>query len=185
MKLTVQQLATATGAPTAKATAWLAHIQETIDTFQINTPARAAAFLAQIGHESGYLLYNKEIWGPTAAQLRYEGRKDLGNTRPGDGSRYRGRGLVQMTGRANYAKTRDELRKNFPDAPDFEATPEKLEEPKWAALSAGLYWHVKNLNALADAGKFELVTRRINGGLNGQADRLRLHALAKKTFGLV
>ncbi len=70
---------------------------------QINTPARAAAFLAQVGHESGQLRYLREIWGPTPAQVRYEGRADLGNAQPGDGKRFMGRGLIQITGRKNYA----------------------------------------------------------------------------------
>ena len=71
--------------------------------FQIIGIKRVAAFIAQIGHESGQLVYAREIWGPTPAQAKYEGRKDLGNTVPGDGFKYRGRGLIQITGRANYA----------------------------------------------------------------------------------
>lgn len=73
-----------------------------MNRYQIVGPKRIAAFIAQIGHESGQLKYVKEIWGPTAAQAKYEGRKDLGNTVVGDGSKYRGRGLIQITGRANY-----------------------------------------------------------------------------------
>ncbi|WP_404940665.1 glycoside hydrolase family 19 protein, partial [Pseudomonas lundensis] len=73
-----------------------------MNRYQIVGLKRVAAFIAQIGHESGQLKYVKEIWGPTAAQARYEGRADLGNTQPGDGSKFRGRGLIQITGRANY-----------------------------------------------------------------------------------
>lgn len=140
--------------------------------YGIDTPVRLAAFLAQIGHESGALRYTTELWGPTPAQARYEGRADLGNTQPGDGERFKGRGLIQTTGRFNHARVRDRLRERFPDVPDFEAEPERLAEPQWAALSATDYWDWKGLNALADAGSFELITRRINGGLNGYADRL-------------
>ena len=102
---------------------------------------------------------------------RYEGRADLGNNQPGDGQRYCGRGLIQITGRANYAAARNRMRAIGIDCPDFEAEPEQLEEPWWAALSAADYWTSRGLNPLADAGDFEAITRRINGGLNGQADR--------------
>ncbi len=140
-------------------------------TYAINTPQRLAAFLAQIGHESGSLKHVSEIWGPTPAQQRYEGRADLGNVFPNDGSRYRGRGLIQITGRYNYARVRDRLRARFSDTPDFEQDPEALIAPRWAALSAADYWNDRNLNALADIGDFETITRRINGGLNGYEDR--------------
>jgi putative chitinase len=140
--------------------------------YGIDTPARQAAFLAQIGHESGGLRWVAEIWGPTPAQERYEGRLDLGNTNPGDGTKYRGHGLIQTTGRANHAMVRDRLRERFSDVPDFEEDPMALTEPQWAALSACDYWDMKGLNALADAGKFKAITKAINGGLNGYEDRL-------------
>lgn len=140
--------------------------------YGITGPARLAAFLAQIGHESGGFRYTTELWGPTAAQKRYEGRVDLGNTQPGDGSRFRGHGFIQTTGRANHAAVRDRLRARLSiDVPDFEAEPERLAELQWACLSAADYWDMRGLNALADAGDFETITRRINGGLNGYADR--------------
>lgn len=139
--------------------------------YEINTAARLAPFLAQIGHESGALRYTSEIWGPTPAQQRYEGRADLGNTEPGDGSRYRGRGLIQTTGRANYRRLTQRLRARGVDCPDFEAEPEELTAPWWAALSAADYWDMRGCNVLADAGDFIALTKRINGGTNGLADR--------------
>lgn len=138
----------------------------------LETPKRLAAFLAQIGHESGSLRHSIEVWGPTPAQTRYEGRKDLGNTQPGDGFRYRGRGLIQTTGRYNHRMVRDRLRARGIDCPDFEDDPDQLADPTWAAWSAADYWDWKNCNLLADAGSFEAITVKINGGLNGQADRI-------------
>ena len=173
MILTVDALQACMGCPLVRAVAWLPHIDRACSIFEINTTARLAAFLAQIGHESGSLQYVAEIWGPTPPQQRYEGRLDLGNNQPGDGARFKGRGLIQTTGRANHAATRDGLRKYLQGVPDFEADPEALERPEWAALSAAWYWHSRGLNALADQGAFETITRRINGGLNGQADRVK------------
>jgi putative chitinase len=121
--LTLAQLASATGAGMVRAQNWLPHIQRTLDAYEINTVTRAAPFLAQIGHESAGLRFTTEIWNPSQveAQGRYEGRLDLGNTQPGDGFRYRGHGLIQVTGRANHAAARDHLRVKFgPNVPDFE-----------------------------------------------------------------
>lgn len=177
--LTEQQLRAATGCTSSRAEEWLPHIARACETFAINTPDRLAAFLAQIGHESGRLVYVREIWGPTPAQQRYEGRADLGNTQSGDGKRYMGRGLIQTTGRANYAATRDGLAVYVPNVPDFEAVPALLERQDMAALSAAWYWHSRKLNALADVGDFVSITKRINGGTNGLADRQALYALAK------
>ena len=144
--------------------------------YQIVGPKRIAAFIAQIGHESGQLVYVREIWGPTAAQIKYEGRADLGNTVPGDGSKYRGRGLIQITGRANYAACGEAL------GIDLITHPELLEQPQYACLSAAWFWATKGLNTLADAGEFNTITRRINGGLNGLADRLKLWAKAREVL---
>ena len=129
---------------------------------------RVAAFIAQIGHESGQLRYVREIWGPTAAQQGYEGRKDLGNLQPGDGKRFMGRGLILITGRENYRKAGAALGLPLLDQPEL------LEQAEWAATSAAWWWANHGLNDLADVGKFEQITRTINGGLNGQADRLAL-----------
>jgi putative chitinase len=169
--LTADLLVAATACSPTAAAAFAQPLALACATYAINTPQRVAAFLAQIGHESGSLKHVSEIWGPTPAQQRYEGRADLGNVFPGDGSRYRGRGLIQTTGRYNYARVRDRLRARFEDVPDFEQDPEALTAPRWAALSAADYWDDKKLSALADAGDFETITRRINGGLNGYEDR--------------
>ena len=96
--------------------------------YQIVGTNRVAAFIAQIGHESGQLKYVKEIWGPTAAQAKYEGRKDLGNTVAGDGSKYRGRGLIQITGRANYMACGEGLGLNLIKQPEL------LEKPQHACM---------------------------------------------------
>lgn len=163
----------AAGATQALADRWLPHVQAACNLYDINTLERIAAFLAQVGHESGGFRYTTEIWGPTAAQQRYEGRKDLGNTQAGDGARFKGHGLIQTTGRYNHARVRDRLRELLgPEVPDFEARPELLATDEWAAVSATDYWGDRGLNALADAGNFEGITRKINGGLNGQTDRL-------------
>lgn len=171
--MTPQQLAMATGARIDRAREWLPHIEAAMAEFDINTPARQAAFLAQIGHESGGLHWSIEIWGPTEAQCRYEGRRDLGNTQPGDGFRFRGRGLIQTTGRHNYIATGEAL--GF----DFVSNPEVLSQPEHAARSAGWYWRSRGCNELADVGDFRRITIRINGGTNGFDDRLALHQAAK------
>jgi putative chitinase len=179
--LTLQQLATATGSGVVRAQNWLPHVQRTLDAYDINTRLRVAAFLAQIGHESAGLRFTTEIWNPAQvpAQGRYEGRADLGNTQPGDGFKFRGHGLIQVTGRGNHAAARDRLRVKFgPTVPDFEADPHRLAEPEWAALSAGDYWHRHRLNELADDQDFMRMTRKINGGTNGYPDRLTRYETA-------
>lgn len=182
MQITAWQLQAGTGCNVARADTWLPHVQRGCGIFGIDTPTRLSAFLAQIGHESGRLVYVREIWGPTPQQVRYEGRSDLGNVQPGDGKRYMGRGLIQTTGRSNYVATREGLRSYVPGVPDFEADPVALELPEWAALSAAWYWHSRGLNPLADAGDFERITRRINGGTNGLADRLLLWRKAQEAL---
>ena len=177
--MTPNDLAQAIGARLDRATENLPWLADAMDAYAINTPRRQAAFLAQLGHESGGLKWINEIWGPTAAQSRYEGRKDLGNVQPGDGYRYRGRGWIQLTGRDNYKRATQRLRARFPDCPDFEQSPDLVATAKWAALTAADFWNNAGLNALADAGKFELITRRINGGLNGYPDRLARWETAK------
>lgn len=137
--------------------------------YGIVTKLRIAAFIAQVGHESGQLRYVREIWGPTVQQAGYEGRADLGNTVPGDGSKYRGRGLIQITGRANYKACGEAL------GLDLVNQPALLEQPQHAAMSAAWFWSTRGLNTLADQGQFVKITRRINGGLNGQEDRQALY----------
>jgi putative chitinase len=177
--ITAALLEGAMGAPRDRAELFAPHLDAACRAYEIDTPARLAAFLAQIGHESGGLRHVREVWGPTPAQERYEGRADLGNTQPGDGRRYAGHGLIQTTGRYNHRAVRDRLRQRGIDAPDFEANPDLLADPKWAAWSAADYWDWRGCNALADAGSFDAITVKINGGLNGQADRLERWAKAK------
>ena len=144
--------------------------------YGIVTPLRMAAFIAQVGHESGQFRWLKELWGPTAQQAGYDGRADLGNTVKGDGSNYRGRGLIQITGRANYAACGEAL------GLDLLSKPELLELPQYAAMSAAWFWSAKGLNTLADQGDLVKITRRINGGLNGLADRQALYDKALKVL---
>ncbi len=168
--------------PNAKerAQAFLDPLNAAMGEFEVNSPGRQAAFIAQIGHESGELRWLKEIWGPTAAQKAYEppSRKaaELGNTQLGDGYRYRGRGLIQITGRANYRACGQAL------GLDLEGDPEQLAEPVPACRSAGWFWKSHGLNELADAGDFEQITQRINGALTGKADRLALYSRAQEAL---
>lgn len=182
MLLTPAILKAATNSTQQRAELFAPLLSEACAHYEINTPTRLAAFLAQIGHESLSLKYTQELWGPTPAQKRYEGRADLGNTQPGDGKRFKGHGLIQTTGRFNHAAVRDRLRARGVDCPDFEAEPDKLAEPYWAAWSACDYWDWKNLNPIADSGNFTLVTQKINGGQNGRADREKRWARAKLAF---
>jgi putative chitinase len=180
IKLTASIIAAGTGATLKRATAWVAPIQAACDEFAINTSLRAAAFLAEIGCESEHLIYEKEIWGPTPAQRAYEPpsskAKELGNTEVGDGRRYCGRGLIELTGRSNYARVGAAL------SLDLINHPELLELPVNAARSAAYYWSDHNLNTLADASEITLISERINGGRNGLALRLALYSAAKRAL---
>ena len=171
----------ATGCSNAAAQAYAPQLNEACAHFGIDGPERLPRFLAQISHESGSLFYSEEVWGPTPAQLRYEGREDLGNTQPGDGSLFRGRGLIQVTGRAGYEGLTAGLRKIFgaDQVPDFTLHPTKVAEPRWAAWSAADYWDWRGLNALADAGQFDQITQRVNGGQTGAEDRRARWAKAR------
>lgn len=180
--MNAQDLARATGARIDRAEENLPWLLLAMDTFGIATPQRQAAFLAQIGHESGGLHWINEIWGPTPAQRRYEVRQDLGNNQPGDGYKYRGRGWIQLTGRDNYRRATMRLRERFEDCPDFEENPELVATARWAAMTAGDFWFNAGLNVLADKGQFETITRIINGGLNGYPDRLAKWDKAKEVL---
>ncbi|MEG2031082.1 MAG: glycoside hydrolase family 19 protein [Janthinobacterium sp.] len=155
-----------------RAAGFLAPLNATMLEFGITTPARQASFLSQVGHESGQLRYVREL----ASGQAYEGRGDLGNTQRGDGVRFRGRGLLQVTGRANYAACGKAL------GLDLLSQPELLEQTINACRSAGWFWQTKGLNVLADAGDQAKVTRRINGGTNGLAERLALFAVAQRVL---
>jgi predicted chitinase len=151
---------------------YLPSLNKYMQEYGINTPARQAAFIAQIGHESAQLRYMEEI----ASGEAYEGRKDLGNTQPGDGKRFKGRGPLQITGRKNYQRISDAW------GVDFIANPELLTTPEYAAKSACWWWHDHGLNALADVGDFLQITKIINGGTNGLIDRTAIYERAKKVL---
>ncbi|MBJ2181457.1 glycoside hydrolase family 19 protein [Pseudomonas veronii] len=165
----------------------------------VGTP-RAAAFIAQVGHESGQLTRLVENLNYSADGLMktWPSRFDLvratacarkpeqianvvyacrmGNAAPGDGWKYRGRGPIQVTGKANYAACGEAL------GLDLINHPELLEKPQYAAMSAAWFWSANGLNTLADAGDLTKITRRINGGLTGQADRQALYDKALKVL---
>ena len=148
--------------------------------YQIVGSLRMAAFIAQIGHESGQLRYVREL-GSDQYLSKYDTgslARRLGNTpqADGDGQKYRGRGLIQITGRANYAECGEAL------GLDLVNHPELLEKPQHACMSAAWFWASRGLNTLADAGKFDTITRHINGGQNGAADRRALYAQALKVL---
>ena len=173
------------GLPDAKNAAYLPPLDAAMTEFAIDTPPRASAFLAQLAHESAQLRFMEEIWGPTAQQLRYEPTSSLatalGNTQAGDGKRFKGRGPIQITGRANYQRFGGLL-----DV-DLVTTPEQAALPDLAFRIAGLYWSKKGLNELADQATddaFREITRRINGGFNGLADRQQFYAAARTALGV-
>lgn len=140
------------------------------------TNARQAAFIAQVAQESGELCYACEI----ASGAEYEGRADLGNTKPGDGKRFKGRGLLQVTGRTNYEACSLALYGDYRLLSD----PTLLEEPHDGAQAAGWYWQSHSLSPIADAGDFVLLTKKINGGLNGYAQRVVYWERAKQVLGV-
>lgn len=205
MKLTEQQLLRIFPNARLVAGVFVVALQRAMDEREIDTPARRAAFLAQVGHESSQLTrlvenlnYSAQglaaTWPsrylgadgqPNALAQRlarnsraiannaYASRNGNGDEASGDGWRYRGRGLLQITGRANYRAAGAGL------GQPLEQEPELLEQPEWAAISAAWWWASHGLNDLADRGEFAAITRRINGGTNGQAERLALWERAK------
>lgn len=167
----------------AKRVLYLPFLNRVMETYEINTPLRGAAFLAQLAHESGQFRFMEEIWGPTDQQKRYEPpstlAKQLGNTQPGDGKLFKGRGPIQITGRDNYRRYGEML------GIDLISNPELAATPQIAFSTAGLYWKNNGLNQLADVGDFRTITKRINGGFNGLADRQRYYEVAKQVLGVV
>lgn len=178
-----------------------------MNKYQIVTPVRIAAFIAQVGHESGQLTafvenlnYSAEalqrLWpsrfsasqaGACArkpeqiANIAYASRMGNGAPGSGDGWKYRGRGLIQITGKAGYQRCGEAL------GADLIAKPEMLEQPQYAAMSAAWYWSVNGLNTLADAGDIENIGSIINTGQRGRTpnaadDRLALYAKALKVL---
>lgn len=171
-----------------RAATFLAPLNAAMDEFGIDTPARQAAFLAQVAHESGSLRYVCEI----ASGAAYDGREDLGNTRPEaiaiaashdstPGRWWRGHGLIQVTGYDNHRAC--SLALYGDDEPDYLLHhPEALELPGPAARSAGWFWLSRHLNDHADRGDFLRVTRIINGGTNGLQDRVAFYERAQKVL---
>lgn len=144
-------------------------------------PHRLGQFIPQLLHESGRFRYDQEIWGPTPAQERYDTRTDLGNTpqKDGDGKKNKGRGPIQLTGGHNIRKFHAWCVAQALSPPDFITNPDLINTDPWEGLSAIWYWNEGNptgisLNHYADEGNTEMITRKINGGLNGYADRLAL-----------
>ncbi|MBP8272066.1 MAG: glycoside hydrolase family 19 protein [Sphaerotilus sp.] len=167
--------------PAARRALFLPALNRTLQTYTISNRLRTAAFLGQLAHESGEFRYMEEIWGPTAQQLRYEPPSTLatrlGNTQRGDGKRYKGRGPIQITGRANYKRYGDLL------GLDLVGKPELVASPGAGLSAAGMFWRTNGLNALAELQDYREITRRINGGYNGWEERLRYYELAKKVLG--
>lgn len=200
MPITEQQLLQILPNAGRQAGVFVPVLNTAMDKYGIVTRLRIAAFIAQVGHESGQLTrlvenlnYSAEglmkTWPSrfdlvraTAAARKpeqianivYAGR--MGNTEPGDGWKYRGRGLFQVTGRANYAACGEALGLDLINQPTL------LEQPQYAAMSAAWFWSMKDLSTLADKGDFVKITRRINGGLNGQADRQGLYDKSLKVL---
>lgn len=152
---------------------------ENVPLYAVDTPLRLPRFLGQTCLETGYYRFLREIWGPTPAQLRYESREDLGNDQPGDGRRFLGRGLFQITGRDNYRQVGRRL------GLDLENKPQLAEEPGVAVLTALDWWRAHGCSAFADAGDDRGLSRLINRGdprakspANHEPDRLALTARA-------
>jgi putative chitinase len=170
---------------------WLEPLLETFEKYQINTSKRQACFIGQCMHESGGFKFLRENLNYSAKTLmntwpsrfpdidtaeKYERQPEkiankvysgrMGNTEDGDGAKFIGRGLIQLTGKDNY--------KAFGDAigEDLVSNPQLVEEPRYAALSAGWFFNKRNLNALADVMDIETMSKRINGGNIGITDRI-------------
>lgn len=151
---------------------YLPHLNMMMVKYDITTLPRIRHFIAQVAHESGQFNYNKEI----SSGLQYEGRKDLGNSFEGDGVKFKGRGLIQVTGRYNYMCVSHDL---FGDDTLINS-PEILEQPPYAVETACWFWKTKHLNSLADLDQIKAITLKINGGLNGFNERLDYYNKAVK-----
>jgi predicted chitinase len=158
--------------PAAKRAAYLPFMQQAMAEFDITSYLRETAFLAQLAHESAELRYMEEI----ASGAAYEGRVSLGNTQPGDGKRFKGRGPIQLTGRANYTKYGQLLGLDLVNDPEIAATKEV------GFRIASQFWKLNGLNELADQQQFKTITKRINGGYNGLDDRIKYYERARKVM---
>ena len=151
---------------------YLPLFQAKLPKYQIITPLRIAHFLAQVGHESLSLTYTEEL----ASGEAYEGRKDLGNIEKGDGKRFKGRGLIQLTGRNNYEAYSNDACLNLM----HKGNEKFVSQVPTYALDASLwFWKRQNLNERADMDDLRGITRRVNGGYNGLEDREKYLARAK------
>ena len=178
MKLTRVQLDAIMPHADERADRYLGPLNDAAVEYDIDTPARLAMWLAQLAHESAELRLVTEIADGSA----YEGRLDLGNTQRGDGRRFRGRGLIQLTGRNNYAACSLALSGS---ADLLLEHPQLLaDDPLLACRSAGWYWRSRRLNRYADAGDITGCTRVINGGRNGLPDRIRYYDRARAVLGV-
>jgi len=180
MDISLENLRKIMPAAGKRASVFLPFLNAAMAKYSINTALRQAAFLAQLAHESGQLVWVKELGSGKAYDT---GRlaNTLGNTpeADGDGQRYKGRGLIQITGRDNYAKVSMSL-----DI-DCLAHPELLEQPEYACLSAAWFWSEHKLSELADIGtqeSFIKITKRINGGTTGLAERLGFYHAAREAL---
>jgi len=193
--MTLGQIKETTCSSTANASRFMEFINDACVKFEINTPIRQLCFLAQVGHESGSLFFTEEL----ASGAAYEGRKSLGNNQPGDGVRFKGRGLIQITGRTNYTTAGIALGVNLVANPKLLGGKNvqfcSTEQLRYAAMSAGWYWSTRKLNLIADTiniakpietgtnlANFIVLTKKINGGINGLHDRLNRYAAGVKFF---
>ena len=209
--ITADELAIILPCPAPRAIIWATHINAVLERFEINTPLRAASFIAQVGHESGGLKFMREIWNPAqcAWQLKYESSINLGNTKAdaigiaaahhsSPGYWWRGGGLMQVTGYNNYKNCGAAL------GLDLLNNPELIEIPEHAAASSGWFWQTGagfnlgkaalqalsqygmgegcDLNDVADLNDFKTLTICINGGTNGYPDRL---AIFNRALGIL
>jgi len=183
---------------------WLEPLNVCFEKFAINTPARMACFIAQCQHESGNFKSLEENLNYSAVRLTqvfpnrftlasaqeavakgksavaekmYGNRTELGNTQAGDGGKFFGRGLIQLTGRANYTSFATAVGK-----PEIIENPSLVATPEYACLSAGWFWDTRKLNAFADSGDYTTMTKRINGGTLGLQDRI---AKINKALGIL
>lgn len=169
--ITEEHLA-AIGVPRATARTYVPHLNAAMEEFAITIGERPAMFIAQVAHESGRFKYTAEIWGPTKQQLRYDDNgslaRALGNP-PGEGFTWRGHGLIQVTGYYNHKKVAEHFHIPITDIVDW------LQRPEGACRSAAHFWATNGCNELADRFAFVDVTKRINGGYNGLAERTQLY----------
>lgn len=152
--------------------------QDVIFKNGIDTALRLEHFLSQCAHESAGFTTTAEF----ASGKAYNGRRDLGNVKPGDGPLYKGHGLIQTTGRTNHRLATIDIRKMDPTCPDFEADPWELTKFPWALYSAISFWNRNRLNRFADRDDIRRLTKAINGGYNGLEDRTRYRNRARGLF---